>query len=186
MKKARDIMTGTLVTCAPEVPVGDAARLMRDRNTGDVLVAQDGKLLGIVTDRDIALRMAAADKDPQAPVREAMTTHIITGQADWNINKIAETMGKHQIRRLPILDDGMLVGIVSLGDLALRDRHEERAGKSLKEISEPSAVHQFRARRHGWFWATLGVGVAAAAMILTRMRLMQPWGRPKFDQSVKI
>ena len=93
--KARDVMTGSLITCHPEAPVAEAARLMRDRNTGDVLVTRDGKLMGIVTDRDIAVRVAAEELDPsQVPIRHFMTKHISTGEPDWDLNKIAKVMGK--------------------------------------------------------------------------------------------
>ncbi len=178
MKKAHEIMTSALVTCKPDVSVAQVARLMRDRDTGDVLIAEDGKLMGIVTDRDIAVRMAAEEKDPrEVPVSDLMSTHLVTGQATWDLNKIADTMSKHQIRRLPILENGMLVGIVSLGDLALSDEKQARVGKSLKEISEPSEVHLLHSTRRGLFWATLGVGLATAAVILSRLpaRLTRFW-----------
>jgi CBS domain-containing protein len=182
MEKARDIMTGALITCAPDDSVADAARLMRDRNTGDVLVAQDGKLLGIVTDRDIAVRQTAAAKDSrEVAVRDVMSTHVVTGQAHWDLDKIAAIMGEHQIRRLPIMDDGLLVGIVSLGDLALRDRRLEHAGKSLKKISEPATIHNMHSRRRGWFLATLGVGFAAAVVVATRLRQMS-WDHTPVDE----
>ncbi len=143
--RARDIMSGSLITCSPDVSVADAARLMRDRNTGDVLVTDDGKLLGIVTDRDIAIRAAASGRDPtELPVRSSMSKHPVTGRPDWDLGRISKTMSKHQIRRLPIVENGMLVGIVSLGDVALRHKQPKQVANSLQSISEPRAVHKMR------------------------------------------
>lgn len=164
--KARDVMTGSLITCSPEAPVAEAARLMRDRNTGDVLVTDDGKLVGIVTDRDIAIRVAAKELDPgEVPVRHFMSKHVVTGQPTWDLEHISKTMGKHQIRRLPIVENGMLVGIVSLGDIALRNGHNSHLAKSLKEISEPNAVHKIRSRGSSRLMLTLGMGLLAGAVI---------------------
>ncbi len=163
--KARDVMTGSVVTCHPDAPVAEAARLMRDRNTGDVLVARDGKLMGIVTDRDIAVRVAADELDPsQVPIRHFMSKHLMTGEPNWDLNKIANVMGKKQIRRLPIVDHGMLVGIVSLGDIALRNQSKSDIVKSLKHISEPRSVHTSHGGG-GRVMAMLGLGLLAGAII---------------------
>lgn len=169
MARARDIMTGSLITCSPDDSVTEAARLMRDRNTGDVLVTDDGKLHGIVTDRDIAVRVTAKGLDPQeVPVRDVMTKHVVTGDPKWDSEKISKTMGKHQIRRLPIVDNGMLVGIVSLGDLALRDKRERDVAKSLKNISEPRRLHMRRSVSSRLL-PLLGLGLVAGAVIALSM-----------------
>lgn len=169
MKKARDIMTGTLITCSPDAPVSEAARLMRDGDTGNVLVTKDRKLVGILTDRDIALHVASGDDISQMQVSDIMSTHVITGQAKWDLTKIAETMSKHQIRRLPILDDGMLVGIVSFGDLARYDDRHSRIAETVKQISEPHEVHRLHSNGRSWIWGALGmVAAIATATILTR------------------
>src|SRR5512146_1741024 len=125
MPQARDIMTGSLTTCSPQDSVAEAAQLMRDRNIGDVLVTDDGKLVGIVTDRDIALRVTAKSRDPdQVTVHDVMSTKVLTGEPNWDLDRIAKTMGKHQIRRLPIAENRVPVGIVSLSDIALRNGHK--------------------------------------------------------------
>lgn len=168
MLKAHNVMTGSLVTCSPDDSVAEAARMMRDRNTGDVLVTDDGKLMGIVTDRDIAVRVAAKQLDPaQVPVRSFMSKRVVTGQPTWDLDKIAKTMGRHQVRRLPIVDKGMLVGIVSLGDLALRNNHKGDVAQSLKQISEPGSVHRIRSKPNRALPLLLMAGVAAAVVALT-------------------
>ncbi len=170
MARARDIMTGSLITCSPEVSIAEAARLMRDRNTGDVLVTDDGKLHGIVTDRDIAIRVSAKGLDPQqVRVRDVMSKHVVTGEPKWDTDKISKTMGKHQIRRLPIIDDGMLVGIVSLGDLAVRKAKPDHLASSLKHISEPRKLHGRHSGGSSRLLALLGVGLVAGAVIALSM-----------------
>ena len=163
--KAHEIMTGSLITCSPDESVAEAARLMRDRNTGDVLVTDDGKLVGIVTDRDIAVRVAAKELDPrEVPVKHFMSKHVVTGQPHWDVDKLAKEMGKHQIRRLPITQNGLLVGIVSLGDLAVRNGHDKHVSKSLQEISTPRAVHRLQRGRNRLL-GTLGLGLLVGAVV---------------------
>jgi CBS domain-containing protein len=178
---ARDVMTGSLISCSPQISAAEAARLMRDRNTGDVLVTDDGKLVGIVTDRDIAVRVAAKRLNPtEVPVHQIATKHVVTGQPHWDLDKLATTMGKHQIRRLPIVDRGMLVGMVSLGDIALRHNHSAHVAKSLKQISEPRPVHRLRNGGRGRLVGTLGMALlagAAVALTLSPKQLSGVWGQ---------
>lgn len=165
--KARDIMTGSLITCSPDTSVSQVAKLMRDGNTGDVLVTDGGKIKGIITDRDIAVRAAAMDKDlREEPVRNYMSSHVMTGSPDWDLDKVAKTMGKHQIRRLPIVDNGWLVGIVSLGDVALRHDHKPRIAQSLKAISEPTPMHYVK-EGGSRLLPLLVMGLAVAAVAFT-------------------
>lgn len=139
MAKASEIMTQSLATCAPDDSIAHAATIMRDRDIGNVLVMEDGKLCGIITDRDLAVQALTDNGDPlHTPVRRFMSSDVITGEPDWSMGRIARTMAKHQVRRLPIIEEGQLVGIVSLADVA---RHENRKGivtKSLKAISRSS------------------------------------------------
>ncbi len=166
MPQARDIMSGSLTTCAPQDSVAQAARLMRDHNIGDVLVADKGTLVGIVTDRDIALRVTAKGLDPdQTPVSKVMSERVLTGQPDWNLDQIAQRMGKYQIHRLPIVENGIPVGIVSFSDIARHDGHTSHVVQSLKEISEPRQIHRLHAVQRGGLLATLGVGLAATAAV---------------------
>jgi CBS domain-containing protein len=167
--KARDVMSGGLITCSPDAPVAEAAQLMRDRDTGDVLVTNDGKLLGIVTDRDIAVRAAAAGADAsQVPVRKYMSKHLVTGHPNWDLDHVAKTMSKNQIRRLPIIENGMLLGIISLGDVALRDRHKDKIAQSLRAISEPTGVRKLR-RGRSRLLRTMGLAVLVGAVVAFTM-----------------
>lgn len=166
MPQARDIMTGSLTTCSPQDSVAEAAQLMRDRNIGDVLVTDEGKLVGILTDRDIAVRVTAKARDPeQVPVRDVMSTHVLTGEPSWDLDQIAQRMGKHQVRRLPIVENGIPVGIVSFSDMARHHDHNSHIVQLLREISEPPQIHRLRSVKRGGLLATLGVGLAATAVV---------------------
>lgn len=164
--RARDIMTGSLITGSPQLPVADAARLMRDQNTGDILITDSGRLVGIMTDRDIAVRVAATAVDShQVPVRRYMTRRVVTGHPNWDLDRVAKTMGKHQVRRLPIVDRGMLVGIITLGDIALRNSHSAHVAESLREISEPDGVHRRRRPGRGRTATTVALGLLTGAIV---------------------
>lgn len=166
MLQARDVMTESLINCSPGVTVAKAAKLMRDRKTGDVLVTDEGKLIGILTDRDIAVRVTAKSLDPgQVLVRDVMSTRMLTGQPDWDLDKIAKTMGKHQIRRLPIAENGVPVGIVSLSDVALHNDHKSHVAKSLKKISESSGTHRLHSMERSLLRVTLGLGLVVGAVV---------------------
>lgn len=115
-----DVMTVDLVTCPTTTKIADVARLMRDRNIGDVLVTDDGQLRGIVTDRDIVVRCVAEGIDVNtATLSEACSEELTTVTSDTPIERAAAIMAEHALRRLPVVDRGMPVGIVSIGDLAI-------------------------------------------------------------------
>jgi CBS domain-containing protein len=138
MAKAFEVMTRSLVTCAPDARVTDVAATMRDRNIGAVLILRDGKLHGIVTDRDLAIHAFTGKDDPsQDPISKYMSAPVVTGEADWSLERVSEVMARHQIRRLPIVEDGQLAGIVSLGDVALHADKKQAVAKSLQAVSEP-------------------------------------------------
>lgn len=143
--KVREIMTTDLVTVPPSATISEAARLMRDADIGNVLVVDDSRLVGILTDRDITVRVTAEELDPHvATVGEFMSTDLITGLPDWDVEDAADILGEEQIRRLPIVEDGRPVGIISLGDVAvslMREggiEAEAPAAEALEEISEPA------------------------------------------------
>ena len=166
MLQARDVMTESLINCSPEATVAKAAKLMRDRNTGDVLVTAEGKLVGIVTDRDISVRVTAKSLDPdQVLVRDVMSTRVRTGEPNWDLDKIAKVMGKHQIRRLAIAENGVPVGIVSLSDIALHNDHKSHVAKSLKKISESSGTHRLHSMERSLLRVTLGLGLVVGAVV---------------------
>jgi CBS domain-containing protein len=162
MLKAYEVMTHALATCAPNESVTHVAAIMRDRDIGNVLVVEDGKLRGIVTDRDLALQALTGKDDPlKTPIQKFMSAQVVTGESVWSLEQVAKTMAKHQIRRLPIVQDGQLVGIVSLGDVALREEQKGIATKSLQAISAPSGITA--SRRSVPVGAILGFSLAALA-----------------------
>ncbi len=141
MLKAYEVMTHAVATCAPDASVADVATMMRDRNIGAVLVLDDGELRGIVTDRDLTIQaLTGNDGALQQPIERFMSAPVITGEPTWNLEKVADLMAKHQVRRLPILQDGQLAGIVSLGDVALHVDKKQVVAKSLQAISEPDSA----------------------------------------------
>jgi CBS domain-containing protein len=135
----KDVMTTDLVSCPADTSLTEVARLMRDRDIGDVLVTDGDRLRGIVTDRDIVVRcLAAADGDiERMNVADACSPDTITGRPDMTIDEAVGLMRTSAIRRLPVVEDGRPVGIVSLGDLAL----ERDSGSALADISaaEPNS-----------------------------------------------
>lgn len=171
MPQAREIMTESLTICSPQESVAQAAKLMRHRNIGDVLVADDeGKLVGIVTDRDIAVRVTAKSLDPeQVPVRAVMSTRVLTGEPDWDLDEIAKTMGRHQIRRLPIAENGVPIGMVSLSDIALHNDHKSRVAKSLRGISESGGTHRMHSVERSLLRIVVGLGLVVGAVVAQRL-----------------
>jgi CBS domain-containing protein len=136
--KLRELMTTQVSTVAPSATVVEAARIMRDINVGSVPVCEDRTTVtGVITDRDIVLHVVAAGKDPHSvAVRDVMSRDVITGSPDMDAHEAADLMAKHQIRRLPVVENGRLVGIVAIGDLATVKIHVDEAGNALSEISE--------------------------------------------------
>ena len=118
MTDLRTVMSGPVLTVDPQDSAADAARLMRDEDTGDVIVMRDGALLGMVTDRDLAIRLVAEELDPSAPLTEVMTSDPVVVDADDSVETAAARMRKYSIRRLPVVENSAVVGFISLGDLA--------------------------------------------------------------------
>jgi CBS domain-containing protein len=119
--RIRDAMTEELVTAAPDASVRDVAGLMRDHNVGSVVLAGPaGVAEGILTDRDIALDVVAGGADPSSPALDHASAPVVTVPADAAVQEAADTMTAHGIRRLPVVHDGRLAGIITLDDLAVR------------------------------------------------------------------
>ena len=135
--KLREIMTGQVVRIRPEEPVGVAARMLAQYNIGALPVCgYDGSLKGLVTDRDIVTRCLAAGRDPaKTQVSQVMTARVVTARPDMEVSLASHLMGREQVRRLPIVENGRLCGMVSLGDLAMQDETSIDAGDALTEIS---------------------------------------------------
>jgi CBS domain-containing protein len=138
--RVSDVMTRSPECVAPDATVRDAAGRMKTLDVGALPVCDNDRLVGVITDRDIAVRSVADGHDPTADhVRDAMTPGIIYCFEDQDASEAAKLMAEKQVRRLPVLDrNKRLVGIVSLGDLAVETRDERMTGDALKHISEPS------------------------------------------------
>ncbi|MGG0197981.1 CBS domain-containing protein, partial [Bacillus licheniformis] len=113
--KLKDIMTTNAECCEPSAPIAEIAGKMRDYNVGSIPVCENGKLTGIVSDRDIVIR-CVAENETDAAARDIMSTQMVTGRPDMSAEEAGDLMAEHQIRRLPIVEDDRLVGIVALGD----------------------------------------------------------------------
>ena len=131
----RDVMTSNPRTVSPQDSIQNAARIMRDEDTGAVPVVDNGRPVGIVTDRDIVVR-AVAEGQLNRPVREIVSGDVVTARPDMSTKEAAELMSEHQIRRLPVVENDRLVGIVSIGDLAVKEGNEKRMGDALHDISQ--------------------------------------------------
>jgi len=141
MKKCSDVMTSELVYSSPNDLVSDVAHLMKMEDIGPVLIVDDSngrKLIGIVTDRDLALKVVGEGLDPnETKVDEVMTTEVITCRAEDDVQKAMQSMAQYQLRRIPVVDDqGMLVGIISQADVATRVNEPKKTGEVVKEISK--------------------------------------------------
>ena len=123
-QKVYEIMTADPATVSAQTPVSEAARMMRDGNIGDVLVTDQGRLRGVLTDRDIVVRAVAHQRPGDTPVREVCSLNLVACAPSDDIERAVALMREHSVRRLPVVDAERLVGVVNLGDLAIaRDRH---------------------------------------------------------------
>jgi CBS domain-containing protein len=136
----KDVMTRDVEVVQPQASVVEAAEKMKSLDVGALPVCDGKRLMGMITDRDIAVRVVAEGRDPRGTrAQDAMTPEVIYCLEDQPVEEAADLMAQHQIRRLPILNrDKKLVGIVSLGDLAVDTADEEMAGRALEGVSEPA------------------------------------------------
>ena len=133
MQKVRDVMTATPLVVDAGAPLQDAARHMRDHAVGDVLVTDGERLCGIVTDRDLVVRAMADGYDPKATtVGQVCSRDLVAVEADDDVQHAVDTMRGRAIRRVPVIDQGRLAGVVSLGDLA-RHNDEESVLAAISE-----------------------------------------------------
>lgn len=138
--RCHEIMTSNVQTATREMSLQQVAAIMRDGDMGSVPVVEDGKLVGIVTDRDIVVRSIAAGKDATSPVGEAMTTEIFAVRPDDFAFEAIRLMGDKQVRRVPVVDEnGTLAGIIAMADIALEMEDEREIAETLEEISSGSS-----------------------------------------------
>ena len=119
--KVRDVMTPGPIGVDYDQSVGEAARAMRDWGVGAILVVSNGSLYGLVTDRDIVVRAVAEGSAAEEPVGPLSSANLVGVDADADVHEAMRLMRQHAVRRLPVLEDGQVAGIVSLGDLAMQD-----------------------------------------------------------------
>ena len=132
----KDIMTQSVVSIDPGESVEVAARTMSRHNVGALPVCSNGKLCGMLTDRDIVTRCLAANRQPaNTQVRQVMTEQVTAVRPDMETGAAAHLMGRLQIRRLPVVENGKLCGMVSLGDMAVREETAIDAGDVLSDVS---------------------------------------------------
>jgi CBS domain-containing protein len=139
--RVSEAMTRDVRLATPDETIQDAARMMAEIDAGILPVREGDRLVGMITDRDIALRAVAAGKGPQTPIREVMSPEVKYCYEDEDLDRVTHNMADIQVRRLPVLSrDKRLVGIISLGDVAvLQDAHY--AETALSGISEPGGSH---------------------------------------------
>jgi CBS domain-containing protein len=136
--QVKEVMTESVSFVPPDAAVTTIARKLRDDDIGSTPVVEEDRIIGMVTDRDIVVRIVAEGKDiTKATAREAMSPHILYCFDDQSVDEVLKNMGQNQVRRLPVVNrDKRLVGVVSLGDLSKASNN--KAGMALKEISRPT------------------------------------------------
>lgn len=144
MTHVSDIMTKDVEACSLNDNIFEVSVKMKELNVGVIPIVENKRLMGIITDRDIVLRCIAEKQPPSSKVEEIMSEDLFTVTPDTTTQEAARLMAKEQIRRLPVVENGELVGIVALGDLAVRDLTDNQAKHALSEISEDEgdqAIH---------------------------------------------
>jgi len=140
--KVSEVMTREVQTVRPDQPVQEAASFMLSTDAGSIPVTENDRLIGMITDRDIAVRGVAKGYGPETPVRELMTNDLVILSIDDNVEDAAAKMSSSQVRRLPVVDqDERLCGIVSLGDLS-RESDSDCATEALEGVSQPGGEHR--------------------------------------------
>jgi CBS domain-containing protein len=139
MKTLKDVMSRDVQVISPDATIREAAQQMRDGDFGMMPVGENDRMIGAISDRDIAIRALAEGKGPDAKVREVMSEGIVWAYENDSVEDGAQIMSEKQIRRLPIVDaDKRLVGIVALGDFAVDSDDIDTAGEALSDISQPA------------------------------------------------
>lgn len=126
-----DLMSRDPITCPPDAQLQSAAQLMRDRDIGDVVVVAGDEVRGIVTDRDITVRAVAEGRGPDTPVSDVLSGQVVTVASGDRVEKVVDLMREHAVRRIPVVDDGRLAGVISIGDVAM----ERDPDSALADIS---------------------------------------------------
>jgi CBS domain-containing protein len=145
--RVSEAMTRDVRVANPGQTIRDVAKIMAEIDAGSMPVGEDDRLVGIITDRDIAIRAVAAGKGPDTPVRDVMSKEVKYCFEDEDLDHVAKNMGDIQVRRLPVVNrDKRLVGIVSLGDIA-QTEDAETTGETVAKVSEPGGQHSQSAKK---------------------------------------
>lgn len=140
--KVSEVMTRDVKTVRPDQTAKDAASFMLSEDAGSMPVSDGDRLIGMITDRDIAVRGVAKGHGPDTPVREIMTDEIICARENDDVEEVATKMSRAQVRRMPVLDaNDRLCGIVSVGDLA-READDQSADRAFEGVSAPGSQHR--------------------------------------------
>lgn len=135
MSNLRDVMSSDVTHLSPNDNLYEAALLMRQNDIGAIPVCENGQLRGMITDRDIVVRGIAQKKPSSSEIQDVMSRHLVYGNPDMSIDEASKLMADSQVRRLPVVENNQLVGIVSIGDLAVRDSYMNEASDALSQIS---------------------------------------------------
>ena len=139
--KVSKCMTRDVELVSPTQTIRDAAQMMAELDAGALPVQQDDRLVGMITDRDIAVRAVAQGKSPETPVRDVMSSEVLYCFDDQEIEDVSRNMGEVKVRRLPVVNrDKRLVGIISIGDLALKEE-QTLTGSTIARISKTGGNH---------------------------------------------
>ena len=139
MQQLKDLMSSDVKVISPDMSIGDAAKQMAEGDFGMMPVAENNRMIGTISDRDIAIRGIGEGLGADAKVRDVMTAGVAWAYEDDSVEKAATIMSEHQVRRLPVVNrDKRLVGIVALGDFAVDSSEMRPTAKALTEISKPS------------------------------------------------
>jgi len=144
MKKSNEVMTKKTVCCLPDDLAVDAAQLMKNEHVGSIPVIEDQqtrKLVGILTDRDLAIRIVSEGLDAKSTkVESIMTRNVVTCKAEDDLQTVVDAMSKHQLRRIPVVDDdNKVLGIIAQADVAIHFDHPKKTAAMVKEISHANA-----------------------------------------------
>jgi CBS domain-containing protein len=138
MQQLKDLMSRDVKIISPDMSIGEAAQEMRDGDFGMMPVGEDDRMIGTISDRDIAIRAVAEGKDAGTSVRDVMSEGVAWAYEDDSVEQAAKLMSERQVRRLPVVNrDKRLVGIVALGDFAVQISEMRPAAEALAEISKP-------------------------------------------------
>ena len=153
--RCREIMSRNVKTATPEMTLENVAVMMRDGDMGAVPVVENGKLVGIVTDRDIVVRAVAEGLDAATKIAEAMTTEIFSVKPDDFVFEAIRLMGDKQVRRIPVVgDNGELAGIIAMADVALEMEDEREIAETLEEISSGASFWRKIEFKNGWIFSS--------------------------------